>query len=62
MNIPKLIAMRCKAIEDILNVIDMVTGEDIEKLIQGFEHMNINGQYEEFCFAIASILQQDFIA
>ncbi|HEY9600313.1 MAG TPA: retron system putative HNH endonuclease [Allocoleopsis sp.] len=62
LNISKLIAMRRAAIEDILDFIDALTDEDIEKLIQGFEQVDVDGQYEEFCFAIAFLLKQNFIA
>lgn len=57
LNIDKLNAMRRAAIEDILEVIDSLTDEEKQKLLLGFEQPDANGQYEEFCDAIAYILK-----
>lgn len=48
--------MRRAAIEDILGVIDTLRDEDREKFFEGFEQINADEQYAEFCFAIAFIL------
>lgn len=57
LDIPKLNAMRRAAIEVILEDIDSLTDEEKQKLLQGFEQPDANGQYEEFCTAIAYILK-----
>lgn len=64
LNIPKLIAMRKEVIKNLLADIDIdeLTDEEKEKLLQGFEQPDANGRYEEFCAAIAYILNQYFIA
>jgi uncharacterized protein (TIGR02646 family) len=64
LNIPKLIAMRKQAVRNLfadLNI-DELTEEEKQKLIQGFGQPDANGQYEEFCGAIAFILKQYFMA
>ena len=61
LNIPKLIAMRRQVIQNLLADIDELTDEERLKLVQGFEQRDANGQYEEFCGAIAYILNQYFI-
>lgn len=63
LNIPKLIAIRQEVIKKLLADIDIdeLTDEDKQKLVQGFEQPDANGQYEEFCGAIAYILNQYFI-
>lgn len=61
LNISKLTANRRKAIEDILEVIDHLSDEDIKKLIQGFNQPNDKGEYEEFCVAIIYILNQTLL-
>ncbi len=55
LNIPKLIAMRKEVINNLLADIDIneLTAEEKQKLIQGFEQPDANGQYQEFCGAIA---------
>ena len=60
LNIPKLIAMRKEVIKNLLADIDELTDEERLKLVQGFEEPDANGQYEEFCAAIAYILTQYF--
>ncbi len=64
LNIPKLTAMREEVIKNLLADIDIdeLTDEEKQKLVQGFEQPDANGQYEEFCGAIAYILNQYFIA
>ncbi len=63
LNIPKLIAMRKEVINNLLADIDIdeLTDEEKQKLIQGFEQPDANGRYDEFCAAIAYILNQYFI-
>jgi hypothetical protein len=61
LNIPKLIAMRRQVIQNLLADIDELTDEERLKLVQGFEQPDANGQYKEFCAAIAYILTQYFI-
>lgn len=62
LNIPKLIAMRKEVIKNLLADIDIddLTDEDRQKLVQGFEQPDADGRYEEFCGAIAYILNQYF--
>jgi uncharacterized protein (TIGR02646 family) len=64
LNIPKLTAMREEVIKNLLADIDIdeLTDEERQKLVQGFEQPDANGQYEEFWGAIAYILKQYFIA
>lgn len=63
LNIPKLIAMREEVIKRLLADLDIdeLTDEERQKLLQGFGQPDANGQYEEFCAAIAYILKQYFI-
>lgn len=58
LDIDKLKKMREKAFEGILDVIDTLDNDDIKKLIKGFEQTNAQGEYEEFCSAIAYVLKQ----
>ena len=64
LDIPKLKAMREEVIKNLLVGLDVftLTEEEKQKLLQGFEQPDANGQYEEFCGAIAYILNQYFIA
>jgi uncharacterized protein (TIGR02646 family) len=64
LDIPKLKAMREEVIKNLLVGIDVftLTEEEKQKLLQGFEQPDANGQYQEFCGAIAYILNQYFIA
>ena len=62
LDIDKLNAMRRAAIEVILEGMDKLTTQEEkqkekQKLLQGFEQPDANGQYEEFCAAIAYILK-----
>lgn len=63
LNIPKLIAIRKEVIKKLWADIDIdeLTDEEKQKLIQGFEQPDADGRYEEFCAAIAYILNQYFI-
>jgi uncharacterized protein (TIGR02646 family) len=63
LDIPKLKAMREEVIKNLLVGIDVftLTEEEKQKLLQGFEQPDANGQYQEFCGAIAYILNQYFI-
>ncbi len=64
LDISKLNAMREEVIKNLLADIDVftLTDEEKQKLLHGFEQPNANGKYEEFCGAIAYILNQYFIA
>jgi hypothetical protein len=64
LDISKLNNMREEVIKNLLADIDIdeLTDEERQKLVQGFEQPDANGQYEEFCGAIAYILKQYFIA
>ena len=63
LDIPKLKAMREEVIKNLLVGLDVftLTEEEKQKLLQGFEQPDANGQYQEFCGAIAYILNQYFI-
>ncbi len=54
--------MRKEVIKNLLMDIDELTDEEKQKLVQGFEQPNANGQYQEFCGAIAYILKQYFFS
>ncbi len=58
LDINKLKKMRQKALEGILDGIDPLNNNDIKTLIQGFQQTNQQGEYEEFCSAIAYVLRQ----
>lgn len=62
LDIPKLKAMREEVIKSLLAGIDVftLTEEEKQKLLQGFEQPDADGRYEEFCGAIAYILNQYF--
>ncbi len=62
LDISKLNNMRKEVIKNLLVDIDELTDEEKQKLIQGFEQPNANGQYQEFCGAIAFILKQYFVS
>ncbi len=57
LDINKLKKMREKAIEG-LGIDTLDDDNEIKKLIDGFEQMNTNGEYEPFCSAIVYILKQ----
>jgi uncharacterized protein (TIGR02646 family) len=63
LDIPKLTAMRGEVIKNLLADLDLFTlsDEEKQKLLQGFEQSDTNGQYEEFSAAIAYILKQYFV-
>ena len=63
LDIGKLKDMRENVIKNLWADLDIeeLTNEDKQKLIQGFQQLDGNGQYQEFCFAIAYILNQYFI-
>ena len=50
--------MREKAIEGIIYDIDTLNNEQVRKLIKGFEQLNNNNEYEEFCSVITYVLRQ----
>ncbi|PSF39011.1 TIGR02646 family protein [Aphanothece hegewaldii CCALA 016] len=58
LNIPKLRKRRRAAIEAILPILDNVTSNEIKKLITGFETIDSEGQYTEFCFVIVDVLKE----
>jgi hypothetical protein len=41
--------------------IEELKDEERQKLVQGFEQLDQNGQYEEFCGALTYILKQYFV-
>ncbi|MGC1246798.1 MAG: hypothetical protein WA865_11360, partial [Spirulinaceae cyanobacterium] len=57
LNIDLLQSMRSQAIESILDVIDDLTEEEKQKLIEGYEKSDDNEQYEEFCTVLVYILK-----
>lgn len=61
LDIDKLKAMRRKAIDGILMNIEELTDEDIQKMVQGCEKPDANGQYTPFCGAITYILKHYFV-
>jgi hypothetical protein len=63
LDISKLNNMREEVIKNLLADIDIdeLTDEERQKLVQGFEQPDAKGQYQEFCGAIAYILNQYFI-
>jgi uncharacterized protein (TIGR02646 family) len=66
LDISKLNDMRKEVIKNLLagidiDDIDKLTDEETQKLVQGFEQPDANGQYQKFCGAIAYILNQYFI-
>lgn len=58
LNIDKLIDMRRMAIEEILEGIDELTNEEIQKLIEYYEQPDADGKYSPFCAAIIYTLNQ----
>jgi uncharacterized protein (TIGR02646 family) len=58
LNIDKLKSIRSQSIEGALEGFEDLSNEEREKLVQGFEQTNANGEYEEFCSAIVNILKQ----
>ncbi len=61
LGIAKLRLMRSAAIDGALLAIEGLTDEETLLFAQGYEKPDTNGQYEEFCVAIAYILNQYFI-
>ena len=60
LGIEKLRLMRSAAIDGALLAIEGLTDEETLLFAQGYEKPDANGQYEEFCAAIAYILTQYF--
>jgi uncharacterized protein (TIGR02646 family) len=60
LGIEKLRLMRSAAIDGALLAIEGLTDEETLLFTQGYEKPDANGQYEEFCAAIAYILTQYF--
>ncbi|ELS02841.1 TIGR02646 family protein [Xenococcus sp. PCC 7305] len=58
LDVNKLKKMREKAIEGILDDIDLLSNQDLNNLIDAFENPSDNGVYEEFCSAIVYVLRQ----
>ena len=58
LNIDKLIALRKKALEAILDDWESLTDEDKKTLMSGFEQRNSAGAYEPFCAAIIYMINQ----
>lgn len=61
LGIEKLRLIRSAAIDGALLAIEGLTDEEKLFFAQGYEKLDANGQYEEFCAAIAYILNQYFI-
>lgn len=61
LGIEKLRLIRSAAIDGALLAIEGLTDEEKLLFAQGYEKPDANGQYEEFCAAIAYILNQYFI-
>ncbi|MDZ8186716.1 MAG: retron system putative HNH endonuclease [Nostoc sp. ChiSLP02] len=57
LNIDKLIDLRAKALEPILEIINTITDEERQELIIGYSEINSRGHYEEFCAAIIYLLK-----
>jgi len=57
LNIDKLIDLRAKALEPILEIINTITDEERQDLIIGFGKTDSRGHYEEFCAAIIYLLK-----
>lgn len=60
LNTPKLRKRRRAAIEAILPILDNVTQDEIRRLMNGFENLNSDEQYTEFCFVIVDVLKEYF--
>ncbi len=58
LNDGKLQDARRRQIEKILPLIEGSTKEEIQQLIQGFDELDLQGEYTPFCFAIAYFLNQ----
>ncbi|MFK0731221.1 MAG: retron system putative HNH endonuclease [Gloeotrichia echinulata GP01] len=58
LNIQKLKTMRSQAIAAILEGFEELTEDERQRLFQAFCQPNAQGQYEEFCAAIAYIIKQ----
>lgn len=58
LNIDKLKSLRSKVIEAALEDFEELTDEERQLLLQGFEHRDSNGQFEECCAVIIYILKQ----
>ncbi|GAX34757.1 retron system putative HNH endonuclease [Nodularia sp. NIES-3585] len=58
LNIDKLKSLRSDAIDGILEGFEELTNDEKQKLFLSFSQFNTNGQYEEFCAAIAYIIKQ----
>ncbi|MDM8552082.1 retron system putative HNH endonuclease [Desulfobacterales bacterium HSG2] len=57
LNIDKLRAMRSKAIDSIIDVLDGLTSEEIKAWIAGLQKKNSEGRFEPFCQTLIQILQ-----
>ncbi len=55
---PKLIRLRRAAIDAALQDIDTFTDEDIQKLIDGYDHPDNSGKHIPFCNAVIYMLRQ----
>jgi uncharacterized protein (TIGR02646 family) len=58
LNIDKLKSMRSQAIEAILEDWEDLKNDEIKLLLDGFEQLDNNGQYQEFCAVISYIVRQ----
>ena len=57
LNIDKLVAFRRKAIEGYLEILASMSSADIRTLISSLDHINANGSFIPFCFAIEQVLR-----
>lgn len=56
LDIPKLQAMRSKAIEGVIRDLDDLTSDDLRRFIKVLGQRDESGQYAECCFAVVHVL------
>lgn len=61
LNNSKLEATRRRQLQRSLPLLDGLTDAEIQKLAEGFDQLDSNGQYTPFCAAITYILKQYFV-
>ncbi|NEP09367.1 MAG: TIGR02646 family protein [Symploca sp. SIO2C1] len=57
LNVDQLRERRSRAIDSILDIIDILTDEEIDKLIKGLSRRDNQGQYDPFSTAVIFVLQ-----
>ncbi|NES01326.1 MAG: TIGR02646 family protein, partial [Symploca sp. SIO1B1] len=60
LNLDRLRDKRKRVMDDILDIIDTLTDEEIDQLIQGLKKRNAQGQYEPFSTAVVFVLQSSY--